>query len=30
MQGYLIAQPMTAPDFTDWLRSARAGVREPW
>lgn len=30
MQGYLIAQPMTAPDFSDWLRSARAGVREPW
>jgi len=31
MQGYLIAQPMTAPDFADWLRSARAGgVRETW
>jgi diguanylate cyclase (GGDEF)-like protein len=30
MQGYLIAQPMTAPDFSDWLRSARAGVREIW
>jgi predicted signal transduction protein with EAL and GGDEF domain len=30
MQGYLIAQPMTAPDFSDWMRSARAGVREPW
>ena len=30
MQGYLIAQPMTAPDFTDWLRSARVGVRELW
>ena len=30
MQGYLIAQPMTAPDFADWLRSARAGVRESW
>jgi diguanylate cyclase (GGDEF)-like protein len=30
MQGYLIAQPMTAPDFTDWLRSARPGIREPW
>jgi len=30
MQGYLIAQPMTAPDFADWLRSARPGVREPW
>ena len=30
MQGYLIAQPMTAPDFADWLRSARPGIREPW
>jgi diguanylate cyclase (GGDEF)-like protein len=30
MQGYLIAQPMTAPDFADWLRSSRPGVREPW
>ena len=30
MQGYLIAQPMTAPDFTDWLRSSRAASREPW
>jgi diguanylate cyclase (GGDEF)-like protein len=30
MQGYLIAQPMTAPDFADWLRSSRAGVREVW
>jgi diguanylate cyclase (GGDEF)-like protein len=30
MQGYLIAQPMTAPDFTDWLRSSRAATRDPW
>jgi EAL domain-containing protein (putative c-di-GMP-specific phosphodiesterase class I) len=30
MQGYLIAQPMTAPDFADWLRSARPGVRDAW
>jgi diguanylate cyclase (GGDEF)-like protein len=30
MQGYLIAQPMTAPDFADWLRSARPGVRDVW
>ncbi len=30
LQGYLIAQPMTAPDFSDWLRSARAGVRDLW
>ncbi|GAC1571666.1 MAG: hypothetical protein NVS3B7_02010 [Candidatus Elarobacter sp.] len=30
LQGYLIAQPMTAPDFADWLRSGRAGVRDAW
>jgi len=30
MQGYLIAQPMTAPDFADWLRASRASVRESW
>ncbi len=30
MQGYLIAQPMTAPDFVDWLRASRASVREAW
>ncbi len=30
LQGYLIAQPMTAPDFADWLRSSRTGVRDPW
>lgn len=30
MQGYLIAQPMTAPDFADWLRSSRSGVRDVW
>ena len=30
LQGYLIAQPMTAPDFTDWLRAARAGLRASW
>ena len=30
IQGYLIAQPMTAPDFADWLASARAGVRDLW
>ncbi|HEX3469115.1 MAG TPA: diguanylate cyclase [Candidatus Elarobacter sp.] len=30
IQGYLIAQPMTAPDFADWLSSARAGVRDLW
>ena len=30
LQGYLIAQPMTAPDFSDWLRSAHAGVRDIW
>jgi EAL domain-containing protein (putative c-di-GMP-specific phosphodiesterase class I) len=30
LQGYLIAQPMTAPDFADWLKSSRAGVRDVW
>ncbi|MBV8298358.1 MAG: diguanylate cyclase [Candidatus Eremiobacteraeota bacterium] len=30
MQGYLIAQPMTAPDFADWMRSSRAGARSAW
>ncbi|HEV2739212.1 MAG TPA: GGDEF domain-containing phosphodiesterase, partial [Candidatus Elarobacter sp.] len=30
LQGYLIAQPMTAPDFADWLRSGRSGVRDAW
>ncbi len=30
IQGYLIAQPMTAPDFSDWLASSRAGVRDLW
>ena len=30
LQGYLIAQPMTAPDFADWLRSSRPGVRDAW
>ena len=30
VQGYLIAQPMTAPDFSDWLKSSRAGVRDVW
>ncbi|HEV3089557.1 MAG TPA: diguanylate cyclase [Candidatus Elarobacter sp.] len=30
MQGYLIAQPMTAPDFADWLRSSRTTVRSHW
>jgi len=30
LQGYLIAQPMTAPDLADWLRSGRSGVRDAW
>jgi diguanylate cyclase (GGDEF)-like protein len=30
LQGYLIAQPMTAPDFADWMRSSRPGVRDAW
>jgi len=30
MQGYLIAQPMTAPDFADWLRASKNGMRDPW
>jgi diguanylate cyclase (GGDEF)-like protein len=30
MQGYLIAQPMTAPDFADWMSSSRAGARSVW
>jgi diguanylate cyclase (GGDEF)-like protein len=30
LQGYLIAQPMTAPDFADWQRSGRSGVRDAW
>jgi EAL domain-containing protein (putative c-di-GMP-specific phosphodiesterase class I) len=24
LQGYYLGQPMTAPDFADWLRTARA------
>ena len=30
LQGYVIAQPMTAPDFADWLKSGRASVRDAW
>jgi len=30
IQGYLVAQPMTAPDFADWLSSGRVGVRDLW
>ncbi len=30
MQGYLIAQPMTAPDFSDWLRASKTSMRDPW
>jgi EAL domain-containing protein (putative c-di-GMP-specific phosphodiesterase class I) len=30
LQGYLLGQPMTAPDFADWLRSGRANVRDAW
>jgi diguanylate cyclase (GGDEF)-like protein len=30
LQGYLIAQPMTAPDFADWLRHTKSGVRNVW
>ncbi|HZO92548.1 MAG TPA: EAL domain-containing protein [Candidatus Baltobacteraceae bacterium] len=30
LQGYLIAQPMTAPDFADWLRHTKAGIRNVW
>jgi len=30
LQGYLIAQPMTAPDFADWLRATKSGVRNVW
>jgi diguanylate cyclase (GGDEF)-like protein len=30
VQGYLVGQPMTAPDFADWLRSSRAGLHGIW
>jgi diguanylate cyclase (GGDEF)-like protein len=30
LQGYLIAQPMTAPDFADWLRASKTSVRDAW
>ncbi len=30
LQGYLIAQPMTAPDFADWLQSSRAVIHDVW
>jgi diguanylate cyclase (GGDEF)-like protein len=28
MQGYLFAQPMTAPDFAEWVRASRAEAAE--
>lgn len=30
LQGYLVAQPMTAPDFFDWLNSVRTGTHRVW
>ena len=30
VQGYFFAQPMTAPDFAEWMRSSRAAERDAY